>query len=296
MNVYVKIESLVYYSINTFYEIVMKLTPETITAFQSTIWDFYHTHKRAFIWRENYNPYHIVVSEIMLQQTQTYRVEPKFKQFIEMLPTFEALAQASLHAVLSLWQGLGYNRRGKYLHAIAQKVMAEYGGILPNDPAILVTFPGLGKATAASICAFAFNNPVIFIETNIRAVYLHTFFYAQTDISDGQLMPLIEQTVDTANARDWYYALMDYGVYLKQHMPNPNRKSKHYAVQSKFEGSDRQIRGSVMRILTHSHIVSMTELLNLLMVPEARSIPIIAKMHQEGLIQVLHGMVSIKEQ
>lgn len=271
------------------------LTLAQISQFQSMIWDFYITNKRTFAWRETQNPYHIVASEIMLQQTQTHRVIPKFAQFIETLPTFNDLAHASLHTVLHLWQGLGYNRRGKYLHEIAHKVVHEYNGMLPQDPTILVTFPGLGRATAASICAFAFNKPVAFIETNIRAVYLHTFFPIQANIPDVQLMPLIEQTLDVTNPREWYYALMDYGVHLKKTMPNPSRKSKHHTVQSKFEGSNRQIRGTIIRLLTQTATLDQKELILALQAPEERILPIISKMLTEGLIVFKDSKIAINE-
>lgn len=227
----------------------MKLSTEEIASFSDFIWDFYALHRRDFVWRNHINPYYVVTSEIMLQQTQTHRVEIKFDQFIAEFPNFEALAQASLRNVLSLWQGLGYNRRGKYLHEIAKKVVDEYDGILPREPSILREFPGIGPYTAGSICAFAFNKPTIFIETNIRAVYLHTFFKTSEKVPDSSLLPLIEATVDHANPREWYYALMDYGSTLKK-ISNPNVRSKHHTVQSKFEGSDRQIRGKIIALLT----------------------------------------------
>jgi A/G-specific adenine glycosylase len=233
---------------------------KTIQQFQTHIWDFYRLYGRPFIWREQVSSYNIVVSEIMLQQTQTERVKVKFLQFIDALPSFEALAQASTREVLSLWQGLGYNRRGLALHKIAQKIMDEYTGILPNDPEVLQTFPGIGPATAASICAFAFNRPTVFIETNIRAVFLHLFFKNQSNVSDKALLPLIEQAICHKEPRQWYYALMDYGVMLKKRFKNPSRKSKHHSQQSKFEGSERQIRGQIVRILTQEEGVSFEEL------------------------------------
>lgn len=239
----------------------MKLSKARITIFQTMILDFYRQHGRIFPWRHVDDPYCIVVSEIMLQQTQTYRVEPKYEQFIATFPDFESLASASLKDVLSAWQGLGYNRRGKFLHELAQIIVREHGGQVPQSPEILQTLPGIGKATAASICAFAFNMPVVFIETNIRAVFIETFFRGQDGISDAQLMPLIEQAMDYKNPRDWYYALMDYGVMLKKMTVNPSRRSAHHTVQSKFEGSDRQIRGMIVRALTQYAVLSRDELL-----------------------------------
>ncbi|MFZ5954223.1 MAG: A/G-specific adenine glycosylase [Candidatus Dependentiae bacterium] len=231
----------------------MSISILNIKKFQQEIWAFYQKNGRLFDWRHTEDPYKVVVSEIMLQQTQTHRVAQKFPAFINAFPSFESLANASLHEVLFYWQGLGYNRRGMYLHQIAKKVLYEFNGILPNDPDILVTFPGLGKATAASICAFAFNTPTVFIETNIRAVFIYFFFADTKDkVHDKDIEPLVSQTVDKDHARDWYYALMDYGVHLKKTTINPSRKSKHHYTQSKFEGSNRQIRGLILKKLLES--------------------------------------------
>lgn len=226
------------------------LTFDQIEQFQKLIYDFYAKNRREFIWRQKITPYKILISEIMLQQTQTARVVPKFKNWLQLFPNFKSLADASNHDVLSAWQGLGYNRRGLAIAKIAQLVTTEHQGKLPNNPIILETFPAIGPNTAGSICAFAFNLPVVFIETNIRTVYTHTFFPGQTAISDKQLLPFIEQTLDKNNAREWYYALMDYGVYLKQNLRNINAASKHYTKQSLFTGSKRQVRGVIIKILT----------------------------------------------
>jgi len=227
---------------------------QKIADFQKVIWSYYREQGRSFDWRHVKDPYKVVVSEVMLQQTQTARVAIKFVEFIRFFPDFNSLALASLKDVLFAWQGLGYNRRGKFLHEIAKKVVNEYNGILPDCPKMLVTFPGIGPNTAGSIVAFAYNKPTIFIETNIRSVFLTFFFSNQTEIHDKQLLPLIEAAIDHASARDWYYALMDYGVMLKKQLPNPSRKSAHHAVQSKFEGSDRQIRGMVLKLLIQKQV------------------------------------------
>lgn len=266
---------------------------ELIDNFRAFIWHFYQQNGRTFMWRNIEDPYKVVVSEIMLQQTQTYRVEPKYEQFIAAFPTFHALASATKHDVLSAWQGLGYNRRGAYLHQIAQKVMAEYKGQLPDNPDILVTFPGIGPATASSICAFAFNRPTIFIETNIRAVFIHSFFKDQETVTDKELMPLIEACVDQENPREWYYALMDYGVYLKANTTNPSRKSAHYARQSKFEGSDRQIRGQIIRALTRQNHLELDALKNEINPVDERFERALQQLIGEKLINVHNGIISI---
>lgn len=232
----------------------------TLDQFIATICEYYHAHKREFPWRETINPYHIVVSEVMLQQTQTDRVVEKYLTFIQNLPTFESLANVEFAQLLQLWSGLGYNRRVLYLQSLAREIVTTYGGKLPYNPEILVTLPGIGKATAASITAFAFNKPTIFIETNIRAVYIHSFFAGRDDVHDREILPLVEATVDKNNPREWYYALMDYGVMLKKQHKNPSRRSAHHTKQSRFEGSERQIRGMILRALLEQPLLARENL------------------------------------
>jgi A/G-specific adenine glycosylase len=236
----------------------------TLKEFIQKIESFYTLNKRAFSWRYVEDPYLVAVSEIMLQQTQTYRVEPKYKAFINHFPHFEALANAAHHDLLLHWQGLGYNRRALYLQQLAQWVSNHYGGQLPKDSVLLQTQKGIGYATANSICAFAFNMPTIFIETNIRAVFLHEFFNGKTDIHDKQIMPLVATTVNQTDPRSWYYALMDYGVFLKATVTNPSTRSIHHQKQSRFEGSIRQIRGNIITLLLAHKILSKEALNNLL--------------------------------
>ena len=255
-----------------------------IESFKRFIWDFYHHNKREFAWRKTTNPYHIVVSEIMLQQTQTYRVETKYEEFIAEFDCFHTLAQASLRDVLNVWQGLGYYRRARFLHQLANIVVYEHKAFLPADPKILETFPGIGKATASSICAFAFNQPTVFIETNIRAVFIHSFFKDKNDVTDKELFPFIAATVDADNPREWYYALMDYGVWLKAKTINPSKKSKHYTTQSKFEGSDRQLRAKILKYITQQGYVTHSEVLSFIQF-DPRVDKIINDLIREGFIQ-----------
>lgn len=237
----------------------MKITSSQITNFQDTVWQYYNDFKRDLPWRNvsvdgAYNPYHILVSEIMLQQTQVPRVIPKYELFLKLFPDVASLADAPLQDVLTAWSGLGYNRRAKFLHQAAAMVASEFGGTFPDTTEELIKLPGVGNNTAAAIVAYSFNQPVVFIETNIRSVYIHHFFKNQTDISDRQLFPIIEQTILAGNSREWYWALMDYGSYLKSILPNPSRASKHHSKQSRFEGSRRQIRGEVIKLLSNGPI------------------------------------------
>lgn len=222
---------------------------QKLQAFTKKIWDFYSANKREFAWRSHPSPYHVFVSEIMLQQTQTFRIIDKFELFVTTFPDFQSLANASFVDVLRCWKGLGYNRRAKWIQQAAQIICSEHNGSLPANPAELVKLPGIGPATSCSIATFAYNTPTTFIETNVRAVFLHEFFPEQTAIADKELINLVTATVDKNNPREWYYALMDYGVVLKKEHKNPSRNSKHHVKQSKFIGSDRQIRGQILEAL-----------------------------------------------
>ncbi len=258
---------------------------EQITPFKEFIWNFYEQNRRDFAWRHVDNSYFVLVSEIMLQQTQTQRVITKYEEFIAAFPDIQSLAAASLRDVLLVWQGLGYYRRARFLHQLAQIVVKEHGGVLPEDPKVLQTLPGIGPNTAGSVCAFAFNKPVVFIETNIRTVFIDSFFRAQESVNDKELLPLIASTVDHDNPREWYYALMDYGVFLKARKINPSRKSAHYAKQSKFEGSDRQIRAKIVKFITEHESVSQDQVLKFVDEDTSRVEKIIDKLVVEDFIK-----------
>jgi len=263
----------------------MNLDIQTIEAFRKTIWQFYTINKRSFAWRNTSDPYRILISEVMLQQTQTHRVEQKYAEFITTFPNFEILAAVELKDVLRVWQGLGYNRRAQSLHKIAQIIVDQYGGFLPKIPEVLETFPGIGSNTAASMCAFAFNLPVVFIETNIRTVFLHTFFNDKEFVHDKEIMPLIEQTVDKDNPREWYYALMDYGVMIKKVYNNPARKSAHHVIQSPFHGSDRQVRSKIVRALLKTDTMTTVQIQEVIKQETTRVERIINQLCKEKLIK-----------
>lgn len=221
-------------------------------AFQRWVLAFFEQHGRHDLpWRTTFDPYHVLVSELMLQQTQVERVKPKFANWLQQFPDLARLAAASPAQVITAWQGLGYNRRGLNLQRAAQMVMTEFGGRLPTSEKDLQRLPGVGPYTAAAIAAFAFNQPSLVIETNIRTVYLYHFFPGQDQVSDQDLLPLIASTLDTSQPRRWYSALMDYGTYLKTVVPNPSRRSRHHTPQSKFQGSRRQVRGQILKRLTN---------------------------------------------
>lgn len=209
---------------------------------------------RDLPWRRTRDPYAIWISEVMLQQTQTTRVDGRWQRWLERFPTVGALAAADAADVLDEWQGLGYNRRALSLLRAAQAVSAA-GGVMPAEAAALEALPGIGPATAAGIRAFAFDLPGVYLETNVRTVFLHELFPEAESVPDRELVPLVRDTCppDASNPEDdprtWYYALLDYGAYLKRTVPNPSRRSRTHARQSRFEGSHRQKRAELLRVL-----------------------------------------------
>jgi A/G-specific adenine glycosylase len=256
-----------------------------IEEFRQMVLAFYQQHKRPMAWRETTDPYLILVSEIMLQQTQVERVALKYPEFIARFPDFPALARASPADILPVWQGMGYNRRAIALQKCAVRVMTEFGGTLPRDVDILETFPGIGRATASSIAAFAFNLPVVFIETNIRRVFIHFFFSYGDQVNDTEILPLAERALDRENPREWYWALMDLGTSLKKSVPNPNRRSAHYTKQSAFEGSDRKIRGGILRMLVSGQKMTAVQISRACAEETERVAKILEALESEGFIR-----------
>ena len=218
--------------------------------FQELIWQKGRELYRDMPWRANTEPYFVLVSELMLQQTQVDRVIPKFRQFMEAFPSIAALADGSLADVLIVWSGLGYNRRAKFLHEAAKKVVADYGGVIPGTFEELVKLPGVGPNTAGAMLAYSFNQSAIFIETNIRTVYFHHLFYDEPSISDAELKEKVTETIDQEHPREWYWALMDYGSYLKRQGASHIDQSKHYKKQTPLKGSLREVRGLIVKQLS----------------------------------------------
>jgi A/G-specific adenine glycosylase len=263
----------------------MHLTAATVTRFRKKIYDYYSLHGRSLPWRKRPTPYRVLVSEIMLQQTQVGRVLDRYKQFLAVFPDFRTLAEAPLHALLKIWSGMGYNRRALALRSLARAVMVEHQGKLPSELDALLALPGIGRYTAGAVKAFAFNQPVVFLDTNIRRVYLHEFFRDKHGIRDDQLLPLVKQTLDTANPRKWFNALMDYGAMLGCDRSNPNRRSAHYERQSPFKNSNRQIRGNILKALLDVSSLSEAEVVRKTGADSDRVKKNLVQLEKEGFIK-----------
>lgn len=265
----------------------MQLTDQQVRAFRAQLSEYYRQHGRHDLpWRQPtsvgvFDPYAIWVSEIMLQQTQVGRVVPKYELFLRQFPTVGELAAAPLSKVLVAWQGLGYNRRAQFLWRAAQQIVDQFAGMVPQAAAELVRLPGIGTNTAGAIVAYAYNQPAVFIETNIRTVYIHHFFGDQTGVTDDAITELLTQTLEYDNPRQFYWALMDYGTHLKVSGVKNVQQSKHFTKQSRFEGSVRQLRGQALRLLAERPRPAAELLAEL---GDERSQQVLAQLVKEGLI------------
>lgn len=234
-------------------------------------------------WRDDPTPYRVWVSELMLQQTQVSRVIPKFEEFMKQFPTIRQLGESSLADVLVVWSGLGYNRRAKFLWEAATEVSMKYDGELPREYKQLVSLPGIGPNTAGAILNYAYEVPTAFVETNIRTVYFHHFFAERTDITDRELLELVGRTMDREHPRQWFWALMDYGAYLKTTAGGRLDQSKHYKKQSPLAGSLREMRGRIIRELTRLPLE--TEALKESVAADERFVQALEDLEREGMIQ-----------
>ena len=222
--------------------------------FQELVWQKGRELYRDMPWRDDTRPYYVLVSELMLQQTQVVRVIPKFNTFITTFPNEGSLAGASLAEVLKLWQGLGYNRRAKYLHDAARMIVNDLGGAWPRAERELIKLPGVGPNTAGALMTYAYNQQSPFIETNVRTVYFHHFFEGQEGVRDSEIRSLLEATIDIEHPREFYWALMDYGSWLKSNGVKNNSKAYGYKKQTPLEGSVRQTRGAIIAALTQGDL------------------------------------------
>ncbi|HEX7017678.1 MAG TPA: A/G-specific adenine glycosylase [Patescibacteria group bacterium] len=272
----------------------MTLTNKQITHFQRFMGKWYIQHGRHELpWRQTTDPYQILVSEIMLQQTQVDRVIPKYLAFLDKFSTVEELAQASVADVIKHWQGLGYNRRGLNLQRAAQQMVNEFNSTVPSTTDQLLSLKGIGPYTAAAIQAFAFNLPSTVIETNIRTVFIYHFFPTREQVSDQELRSLIESTLDQNHPRQWYSALMDYGTYLKSVLPNPTRQSKTYRKQSPLAGSLRQVRGQVLNVLTLKDSLTYDQLREKITGDKGKLLTALSDLEKEGFIQCTKNDISL---
>ena len=269
------------------------LPRKELTAFRKTVLREYEKLSRPMPWRDDCSPYAVFISEVMLQQTQVERVIPKFSAFIGRFPGFRELAAAPLSDVYELWQGLGYNRRAKWLRDAALQIMERFGGELPRSIEQIMTLPGIGRNTAGAIMAYAFNESVTYIETNIRTVFIRHFFAERSGVDDSEILPLVELSLDRKNPRVWYWALMDYGTMLKKTEGNLSRKSRSHRAQTPFASSDRRIRGIILKHIGQRKSSQKEELLEAAGAGVERTEKLLDDLRREGLIREENGVYRI---
>lgn len=237
---------------------MVQLSQEQIKSFQDKILSWYAEHQRDLPWRKTREPYNIMISEIMSQQTQIPRVVQKYQEWLEAFPTIQDLAQAPVAKVLTHWSGLGYNRRALYLQKAAQAIVSDFDGIFPQDVATLQTLPGIGEYTASAISCFAFDKQIVVIDTNIRKVIITQFLIDSEEVGGKNEMKIIreiaEQLLPHGRAYEWNQALMDYAgsVLRKEKITIPK--------QSKFKDSDRYYRGQILKLLLQKQSITPLEL------------------------------------
>lgn len=270
----------------------LQLSDSQIAEFQNLVLSKGQDLYREMPWRSDTNPYNILLSEVMLQQTQVVRVLQKFEEFKIAFPTLQDLAQADFQEVLMHWSGLGYNRRARFLHETAKKLCTF--STFPDDQTILQSCPGIGENTAASIVVYAFNKPLVFLETNVRTVLIYHFCNDVTEkVDESVLRNLAEQTLYSENPRQWYWALMDYGTYLKKTEGNFNKYSQKHTVQSKFEGSFRQKRAAVLRLLLQKGPLTADEISEFLLYETDLTQQLLLALERDSMISNISGRIVI---
>ncbi|MFW9929475.1 MAG: Fe-S cluster assembly protein HesB [Candidatus Thorarchaeota archaeon] len=256
----------------------IKLDENSISTFQNKIFSWWRNNKRSFPWRETTDPYKIMISEIMLQQTQTTRVIEKYLAFIQKFPTFDSLASAPPADVLSLWSGLGYNRRALWLQQASQKIISL--GYFPRTPENLRKLKGIGSYTSRSILIFAFNFDIATVDTNIRRIFINENF-ATESTSEKEMLMIAYKLLPKGKARDWHNALMDYGSLV---MTSTRTGIKSKNKQPTFIGSSREYRGKVIKHLNEIGKASLEELFGISNLERESTEKIIKSLIKDGLI------------
>jgi len=252
------------------------ISKKKIITFQEKILSWWKENRREFPWRDTTDPYYIMISEIMLQQTQAPRVVQKYLEFIERYQTLEGLAKATQTDLLSLWSGLGYNRRALWLQEAAREIVKT--DRFPQTSKELRKLKGIGPYTARSILIFAFNYDLATVDTNIRRILIAEGF-AKESTSEKELMFIAEQLVPEGKSRDWHNALMDYGSIV---LTSNKTGIKPVSQQSKFKGSSREKRGKILKYLLDKKSATIDQLSEYTKTSSKQLEPILDKMIKEN--------------
>lgn len=262
----------------------MELDSESVHSFQENIMDWWSKNARNLSWRKNPSPYQVLVSEIMLQQTQVNRVIPKYEEFLQEFPTIEDLASAETKHLLTVWSGLGYNRRAIWLREAANEIVKL--GEFPREVKELRKLKGIGDYTSRSILIFAFNKDVAAVDTNIRRVFIASGF-ADESMNAKEVQDVADTLLLKGRSSDWHNALMDYG---SQVLTSTVTGIAPTSKQPCFRGSTREIRGAIIRVLTKIDRMTLDELIASLEVDctSADVAPVLDQLVTEKLIESTH--------
>jgi A/G-specific adenine glycosylase len=274
-------------------EIALETDSASVEEFHQRVMTWWEKNARTLPWREDPTPYHVLVSEVMLQQTQVPRVIPKYLDFLDVFPTIESLAEADTKQLLQIWSGLGYNRRAIWLREAARQIVARRA--FPQSTEALCALKGIGPYTSRSILIFAFNRDLAAVDTNIRRVLIACGF-ANEEMSVDQLQAVADLLLLRGRSSDWHNALMDYG---SQVLTSSTTGIAPTSSQSRFSGSNRQVRGAIIRQLTCAESLSLDSLLTALTnegVQFQNVEPIIQQLIDEGFLeQIANGEYRIAE-
>ncbi|HEX8916862.1 MAG TPA: A/G-specific adenine glycosylase [Chloroflexota bacterium] len=252
---------------------------ENLDLFRRQILEWYDVHKRDLPWRGETDPYRILVSEVMLQQTGVERVRAKYLEFIARFPSIRQLAEASTADVVRAWQGLGYNRRALNLKRTAEIVCRDHGGRLPDSTSELERLPGIGRYTSRAVACFAFGMQVEVVDTNVRRILS---MVAGRPLNTRETEDLARALLPPGRAADWNQALMDYGALVYRAKPARTGKKPE-----PFASTNRFWRGRIVDTLRGHDTLSLTELLHMLAYPnrdEQRVRTLVHALHEEGMV------------
>jgi A/G-specific adenine glycosylase len=258
------------------------IPPRTARALQRRVFSWYAEHRRDLPWRRTTDPYAVLVSEVMLQQTQVSRVIPAFERWMARYPTLETLAGAQLRDVLAEWSGLGYNNRAERLRRTAQSVTAAARGAaaLPTTMDALRRLPGIGPYTARAVLIFAHDADLAAVDANVRRVLTHELALPH-DLSPAAVQAVADAVLPKGRARDWHNALMDYGALVLTGRATGIRAPRR---QTPYEGSRRWYRARTLRLLLEHGALDLPELAEALGLCEDDTGALVALLERDGLV------------
>lgn len=264
-----------------------------VARFQQRLLSWYAANGRDLPWRHTSDPYAILVSEVMLQQTQVARVIARYAEWLRSFPTLESLAESPLEQALRLWQGLGYNNRARRLRECAVAVVGVTGprgrSRLPRSINELQSLPGIGPYTARAVLVFAHNEDVAAVDANVRRVLTHELGLPPA-LSERGLQTVADAVLPLGRSRAWHNALMDYGaLVLTARATGIAPRTR----QSPFEGSRRQLRARLLRVLLRDGPTTLQRLPTQSGVPAVDVLDVVDRLCRDGLVVVDGDRVSV---